>query len=79
MCTAEIEYKQNSGLCNVSKWRKAKKLRLNAKKTDFMLIALKALCNEFFDGEIFALRYSVLCTGSKDANRFPKLQVALFL
>ena len=40
---------------------------------------LKALCNEFFDGEIFALRYSVLCTGSKDANRFPKLQVALFL
>jgi hypothetical protein len=41
MCTAEIEYKQNSGLCNVSKWRKAKKLRLNAKKTDFMLIALK--------------------------------------
>jgi hypothetical protein len=43
-------------------------------------ITLKALCNEFFDGEIFALRYSVLCTGSKDANRFPKLQlVALFL
>ena len=41
--------------------------------------SLKALCNEFFDGEIFALRYSVLCTGSKDANRFPKLQVALFL
>ena len=40
---------------------------------------LKALCNEFFDGEIFELRYSVLCTGSKDANRFPKLQVALFL
>jgi hypothetical protein len=40
---------------------------------------LKALCNEFFDGEIFALRYRVLCTGSKDANRFPKLQVALFL
>jgi hypothetical protein len=42
-------------------------------------ISLKALCNEFFDGEIFELRYSVLCTGSKDANRFPKLQVALFL
>ena len=41
--------------------------------------SLKALCNEFFDGEIFELRYSVLCTGSKDANRFPKLQVALFL
>ena len=40
---------------------------------------LKALCNEFFDGEIFALRYRVLCTGSKDANRFPKLQVTLFL
>jgi hypothetical protein len=43
------------------------------------VVCLKALCNEFFDGEIFELRYSVLCTGSKDANRFPKLQVALFL
>jgi hypothetical protein len=50
-------------------------------KYEFMYldVILKALCNEFFDGEIFALRYSVLCTGSKDANRFPKLQVALFL
>ena len=52
--------------------------RLKAKNIDMMLF-LKALCNEFFDGEIFALRYRVLCTGSKDANRFPKLQVALFL
>jgi hypothetical protein len=47
--------------------------------SEMLLARLKALCNEFFDGEIFALRYSVLCTGSKDANRFPKLQVALFL
>ena len=44
-----------------------------------VMFKLKALCNEFFDGEIFALRYSVLCTGSKDANRFPKLQVAQFI
>jgi hypothetical protein len=44
-----------------------------------VIVSLKALCNEFFDGEIFALRYRVLCTGSKDANRFPNLQVALFL
>jgi hypothetical protein len=51
----------------------------NEIKKIYCRFPLKALCNEFFDGEIFELRYSVLCTGSKDANRFPKLQVAFFL
>jgi hypothetical protein len=44
--TAEIEYKLNSDLRNVSKWLEANKLTLNTKKTEFMLIASKRKLNQ---------------------------------
>jgi hypothetical protein len=48
--TAEIEYKLNSDLRNLSKWLEANKLTLNTKKTKSMLIASKRKLNLIPEG-----------------------------
>jgi hypothetical protein len=48
--TAEIEYKLNSDLRNLSKWLEANKLTLNTKKTKSMLIASKRKLNVIPEG-----------------------------
>ena len=48
--TAEIEYKLNSDLRNLSKWLAANKLTLNTRKTKSMLIASKRKLNLIPEG-----------------------------
>jgi hypothetical protein len=50
LSSAEIEYKLNSDLLNLSKWLESNKLTLNTKKTKSMRIASKRKLNLIPEG-----------------------------